>query len=202
MRWFRRTPLDSVRWVVIDCETSGLDMTRDRLLSVGAVAVCRGKVQLAEQFHALVGQREASPPENILIHGIGGDAQLSGRPLPAVIRELGDFIAGGVPVAFHAPFDAAVLRRHGVKPQQAWLDLATLAPALFPERRPTQSPLDQWLGEFTIAVDPRHDALCDAFATAQLLLVILAEAQRQSIETLEALQRASRGVRWLGVRRI
>jgi hypothetical protein len=37
MSWFRRTPLEGARWVVIDCETSGLDAARDRLLSVGAV---------------------------------------------------------------------------------------------------------------------------------------------------------------------
>ena len=46
MSWFRRTPLEPARWVVIDCETSGLDAARDRLLSVGAVCVRDGRVDL------------------------------------------------------------------------------------------------------------------------------------------------------------
>ena len=50
--WFRRTPLEGARWVVIDCETSGLDAARDRLLSVGAVAVRDGVVDLQDFFEA------------------------------------------------------------------------------------------------------------------------------------------------------
>ena len=43
----------------------------------------------------------------------------------------------------------------------------------------------------------RHDALGDAFATAQLLLVLLAEAKRQRLETVEDLRGMERTRRWL-----
>ncbi len=197
MIWFRRTSLDTARYVVVDCETSGLDIARDRLLSVGAVAVRDGRVELAESFEAKVRQETPSAPQNILIHGIGGDAQLAGRPLDSILQELWDFLGKDQPVAFHAPFDEGILRRHGFELRASWLDLAALAPALFPERGARDSPLEHWLAAFGIPALARHDALGDAFATAQLLLVVLAEAKRQRLDTVEALLKMEGAGRWL-----
>jgi DNA polymerase-3 subunit epsilon len=201
MRWFRRTPVDATRWVVVDCETSGLDIARDRLLSVGAVAVREGRVELADAFEARVRQDRPSAPENIVIHGIGGDAQvLQGRELDLVVGEFTGYLDDGVPVAFHAAFDAGILRRHGVKPRAPWLDLAGLAPALYPALGRKDSSLDHWLAAFGIPAQARHDALGDAFATAQLLLVLLNEAKRQRLDTVEALMKTERAGRWLARR--
>ena len=195
MSWFRRTPLAAARWVSIDCETSGLDAARDRLLSVGAVVVRDGRIALAHAFAAGVRQQAPSTAENILVHGIGGDAQLAGLPLPEVMAKLGACVGDAIPVAFHAPFDAEVLRRHDLRPRAPWHDLALLAPALFPGRPAKR--LDDWLAEFGIPAHARHDALGDAFATAQLLLVMLAEAKRQRLETVEDLRGMERNRRWL-----
>jgi DNA polymerase-3 subunit epsilon len=192
--WFRRTPIAAARWVAIDCETSGLDAARDRLLSVGAVAVINGRIDLPDCFEARVRQRTPSAADNILIHGIGGDAQLAGLPLLQVIQKLVAHVDDAIPVGFHADFDATVLRRHGFA-RRRWLDLAALAPALFPRRK--AKALDDWLAEFGIAVHERHDALGDAFSTAQLLLVALAEAKRQGVDTVEGLRAAQRAGRWL-----
>lgn len=190
MSWFRRTPLAAARWVAIDCETSGLDAARDRLLSVGAVAIRDRRIELAGAFEARVRQQAPSAAENILVHGIGGDAQLAGLPLPQAISNLAAYVGDAIPVAFHAPFDAVVLRRHGFRPRAPWQDLAQLAPALFPERKAER--LDDWLAEFGISAEARHDALGDAFAAAQLLLVILAEAGRARVDTVEALIKLAR----------
>ena len=43
-------------------------------------------------------------------------------------------------------------------------------------------------------------ALGDAFATAQLLLVLLNEAKRQRLDTVEALMKTERAGRWLARR--
>ena len=195
MKWFRRTPLGDVRWAVIDCETSGLDPARDRLLSVGAVMVRDATVDLQQVFQAKVRQTAPSSRENILIHGIGADAQLDGRPLEEVVCAFDGFVGASLPVAFHAAFDAAVLRRHGVRLQAKWLDLAALLPALFPRRK--AKALDEWLAEFGIAPHARHDALGDAFTTAQLMLVALHEGRRQGLRHAEDLPALVRGARFL-----
>ena len=197
MSFFRRTPIATARWVAIDCETSGLDPARDRLLSVGAVALREGRIALGERFAALVRQPVPSAAANIVIHGIGGDAQLAGLPTQDVMAGLAAYADNAIPVGFHAPFDEAILRRHGFKARERWIDLAALLPVLFSDRNRERTSLDDWLQAFGIAAEARHDALGDAFATAQLLLVALAEAKRQRLETVEKLRALERERRWL-----
>ena len=202
MSWWRRTPLDAVRWVVVDCETSGLDPRRDRLLAVGAVSIRGRRLELADAFAAVLEQSQPSAPSNIVIHGIGAEAQLGGRPPREALGELAAFAAGAVPAAFHASFDAEVLRR-ACKAAGApalprrWLDIAQLAPALLSRRGSAPVALDDWLARLGIAQQARHDALSDAFVTAQLLLKLLQEAAHQRIGTLEELMTAARARRWL-----
>jgi DNA polymerase-3 subunit epsilon len=190
------------RWVVVDCETSGLDPTRDRLLALGAIALRDGRVALDETFEAVLRSPRPSATENILVHGIGADAQLAGRDPGEALPEFSRFLGASVPVAFHAPFDAAILRRAmptaGADAPRIWLDVAQLAPALFPGR--PHRALDDWLGEFGIAPLRRHDALGDALATAQLFLVLIAEAARQGAHHAGDLRRLAREARWLGAR--
>jgi DNA polymerase-3 subunit epsilon len=175
-------PLDAVRWAVVDCETSGLDTKRDRLLAVGGVAVRGERVDYADAFAATVRQESPSAAENILVHGIGGDAQRAGQPLEEVMAAFDAWAGEGALAAFHSPFDAAFLRR------KIGFDLARLLPALFPGRK--LDALDDWLEAFAIG----------ASATAELLLVALAEARRQGIATLPALARAQNGARWVNPR--
>ena len=184
----------AARWVVIDCETSGLDPARDRLLAVGAVAVRGGRIDPADSFHALLRQETPSAAANILVHGIGAEAQLGGRPAAEALGALARHVGDGFPVAFHADFDSAVLDRAmpGAGIGAPWLDLARLAPALYPARARATRSLDEWLAATGIAALRRHDALADAFSTAQLLLVLLAEAERQRATTVGDLRRLAR----------
>ena len=191
-------PLRAARWVVVDCESSGLDPQRDRLLSIGAVAVRDGRIDHADTYGVLLRQTQTSTVPNILIHGIGADAQLGGREPAAALDEFARYVAGGIPVAFHAAFDRALLARAMPGWKRRWLDLAELAPALIPGRARTCRSLDEWLAAFSIEHPARHEAVADAYATAQLLLVLLAEAERQGMVHAGELFAAERGRRWLG----
>jgi DNA polymerase-3 subunit epsilon len=74
--------------------------------------------------------------------------------------------------------------------------LAELLPVLFPARGKLESTLDDWLAAFGIAHGSRHDALGDAYATAQLFLPALAEAGRQGFRTVGGVLRAVHAGRW------
>lgn len=202
MSWFRRTPIGEVRWLSIDCETSGLDARRDRLLAFGAVPITAGRIELARALGAVLRQAEPSGDANIAIHGIGGEAQRAGRPAAESLRELSALAAGRVPIAFHAPFDTEVLRREcasaGVPPlPKKWLDLARFAPALLPGQAAQRRSLEEWLGAFGIAPEARHEALADALGAAQLALALLAEAERQGVRTLEDALGLAASARWV-----
>jgi DNA polymerase III subunit epsilon len=198
-------PWAAARIVVVDVETSGLNPYSDSLLSIGAVAVNGGLVRLDQGFETVLRQEQPSDHGNILVHGIGGSDQLAGRE-PA--RALLDFLnfAGKDPlVGFNADFDRIAIERAtrralGIKPANTWLDLAVLLPALFPRRVAGARTLDDWARMFGIDNPARHNAVFDALATAQLLLVALAAASAKNVKTWAELIGLQRAQRWFGGR--
>ncbi|MBS1185822.1 MAG: polymerase subunit epsilon [Proteobacteria bacterium] len=189
-----RQPLADLRWCVVDVETGGLDAQRDPLLAIGAVAIEHQRIALDASLEIGLAQAQSTADANILIHGISGSEQRAGHaPHEALLSWL-EFTRGAPLVAFHAAFDQTVLQR-AVRDQ---LGLAiAAAPLLFPDAAPHCRHLDDWLAHFGIAVYARHGALADAYATAELWLVLLQAAQRENITTAQQLRRLLRARRWL-----
>ena len=80
-----------------------------------------------------------------------------------------------------------------------WFDAAVVAPLLFPDAAPHCRHLDDWLAHFGIAVYARHGALADAYATAELWLVLLQAARRNKLDTAQQLRGLLRARRWLSI---
>lgn len=200
-RWrARRQRLSSLRFVVVDVETTGPDRERDRMVSLGAVGVVRGALPLEETYGAVLRQDVESGAGSVLLHRIGGQRQREGEDPRAVLERFLVFRGDAVGVAFRAPFDAKVLEREfsltlGIRARMRFIDLADLLPALFPGT--THATLDDWCAHFHLQPVARHDALGDAFVTAQLLLVVLSAAERAGVHTLGDLLAVERGRRWL-----
>ena len=186
----------TLRLVVVDVETSGLDPQQDRLLSIGAVGVADSRISFHDSFEVVLRQENPSDPENILVHRIDGTTQLAGS---APADALAGFIrfAGKAPlVGYRAGFDRIAIDRAmqpalGTATSNTWLDLAHITPAVFPEHAKEVHSLDDWTRIFGIENPARHDALADALATAQLLLVVLAQAPQRGMRSLGDLAAAS-----------
>lgn len=194
------------RMVVVDVETSGLDPWRDRLLSIGAIVVSDGLVRLEQSFEVILRQDEASPEHNILVHGIGGSAQLAGREPAAALLAFLMFVRKDPLVAYRADFDRVAIQRAtsaalNITPTNLWLDLALLAPALDTPNASSDT-LDDWLSMYGIENYLRHDALADALSTAELFLALLGRAQAQALKTCADLDRLQKESRWLRERRL
>ena len=195
----RTAALDRTRFVVVDVETTGLNLMTDTLISIGAVAVMNGQIALGDSFSVVLQQRESSRKENILIHGISGSAQREGvLPADALLAFL-EFLGKSSLVAFHVAFDETMIRRAmrqylGVSFKHPWLDLAYVLPALWPELTRSRRSLDDWASHFGIRIDDRHNAVADALATAELLLVAIAQARlahaTKNYDGLRKLERA------------
>ena len=194
-----------MRWTVIDCETSGLDARQDELLAIGGIAVVIGPagvaIEPADSFEVLMRPRRVSDRDNILVHGIGREAQESGAEPGEALKRFIDWVQGAPLVAFHAPFDQAFIERachaNGILPPAGpWLDLAQLAPAVLPDRK--LHTLDQWLEAFDMKVETRHCAPFDALGTAQLLAALYAKARPHPASALRELRQLAKAARWLG----
>jgi DNA polymerase-3 subunit epsilon len=189
-----RAPIDALRFVAVDTETSGLDPARDRLISIGACAVEAGALRVGESFQALLRQERPSAPENVLLHGIGHNAQAAGMQPDQALAAFLAFARRNVLVGYHTLFDVTVLARAmrgalAIRYRPVSLDLALLLPGL--EGGGAEWELDRWLARYGLRAFSRHDALADATAAAELLLVALqrsASRRRQSLGDLLRLQ--------------
>lgn len=195
-------PLAETRCVVVDVETTGLNLMRDRLISIGAVAVVNGKIELGDSFYVVLQQRAASGKGNILLHGIGTSAQLKGKPPADALLAFLEYLGKDPLIAFHVTFDETMIRRAlsdhlGFAFRHPWLDLAYVMPGLHPRLAKRYRALDDWIGHFGIRIDARHNALADALATAQLLQVAHAQAQREGIADYAGLRDLEKAQRWV-----
>jgi DNA polymerase-3 subunit epsilon len=178
-RLFKGAKPEPQRWIVLDVESSGLNPRSDHLLAIAAVAVevsadfRRASIIIGDSYEAVLKQDLPSHKDNILIHHIGAQAQSEGRPPVEVLEEFRRW-AGNCPLlAFHAPFDEAMINRayslfslKGL--QNEWLDIEPLAKIT--RVNPRIRSLDEWLGHFGIECVIRHQAAADTFATAELLI--------------------------------
>lgn len=203
-RWCS-APIDQHRWVVLDVETTGLDVHQDQLLSVAALGLHwrqgGAELVLADAFEADLRPRALrANHDNILLHGIGLGRQEQGGAPAQVLQALQAWLGHAPVVAFHAPFDRQFLARAckaaGVMPlTRHWLDLADLAPVAKPAAAARS--LDEWLAVWGIVCRRRHSAAADVWATAQLLLAVLAALPPDKRTHWAHLVRLANSSRWL-----
>lgn len=196
-------PLSGGRYVVVDVETTGLDLMQDRLISIGAVAVVNGKIHFGDSFYVVLQQQEASEKGNILLHGIGTSEQLDGTPPVEALLSFLEYLGKAPLVAFHVAFDETMIKRAlrdylGFTLKHPWLDLAYVMPGLNPPLARKYRALDDWIGHSGIRIDVRHNAFADALATAQLFQVAVVQATAQHITDIQGLRDLEKAQRWVG----
>ena len=188
-----KAPFNSARYVVVDVETSGLSLSRDRLISIGAVAVTNGQIALGDSFSVVLQQANASHKKNILLHGISSSAQTEGVPAANALLAFLEFLRKDPLIAFHVAFDRTMIRRAvreylGCSFNHPWADMACIMPALYPALAGRYGSLDDWISHFHISNDARHDALSDALVTAQLFQIVVARARKIQITNFSGLR--------------
>ena len=185
--------LRSQRWVVLDLETSGLNLNRDQVLSIGAVVIEDGAVDFSQMFERTLQRAETKLSPSVLIHGLGPSAIAAGSDPVDALLDFMEFVGDSPLLAFHARFDQHMLARAlkdslGYRLAHTFLDVADIAPLLYPEALLREAGLDDWIDHFHLQVGERHHASADALATAELMLILLSRARQQHIDTPRALQ--------------
>lgn len=185
-------PLARRRLVVLDLETSGLDLQRDQLLAIGAVVIEDGAIDFSQQFEATLRRADHRASASTLIHGIAPSAIAAGTDPGEALLAFMEFLGDSPLLAFHAAFDQHMLARAlkeslGLRLRHPFLDVAELAPLLCPDAPIRHGGLDDWLEHFQLQASERHNASADALATAELALILLSKARRQGLQDLASL---------------
>ncbi|HBX55066.1 3'-5' exonuclease [Pseudomonas sp. UBA2684] len=185
-------PLHQQRFVILDLETSGLNMRRDQVLSIGAVVIEDGAIDLSQQFECTLLRAGHQASASTLIHGIAPNAIANGEDPVEALLSFMEFVGGSPLLAFHAEFDQRMLARAlkqslGYRLQHAFFDVAEIAPLLCPQAKLSHPGLDGWTQHFGLQVQQRHHASADALVTAELALILFSKARQQGLDSLPAL---------------
>ena len=176
------------RWVVFDLETSGLNMNRDQVLSIGAVVIEDGAIDLSQQFERTLLRVNHKLSPAVLIHGLGPSAIAAGSEPVQALLDFMEFVGNSPLLAFHAPFDQHMLGRAlkeslDYRLEHRFFDVAEIAPMLFPQANLRQAGLDDWTTYFGLQAEERHNASADALVTAELAMLLFSHARRQQIDS-------------------
>ncbi|WP_434606316.1 3'-5' exonuclease [Pseudomonas sp. R1-7] len=176
------------RWVVVDLETTGLNLNKDQVLSIGAVVIEDGAIDFSQQFERTLQCDKQKLGPSVLIHGLAPSAIAAGSDPAEALLAFMEFVGDSPLLAFHAPFDSHMLGRAlkdylGYRLQHPFLDVADLAPMLCPQAHIRQAGLDDWIDWFKLQVFDRHNASADALATAELALILFSRARQKDIHS-------------------
>lgn len=182
--------------LVLDFETTGLDPKKDRLLSVGFTTICNQRIQLGQSEHYLIQHTDSIPDETVAIHHITEEEAAQGQPITDIFPHLLSAMNGKYLVAHFADIEVGFLQQIATKHYQSTLPLIvidTLQLAFRMKYKDAVHTPSHALNLFNLRKQyalPRykaHNAMSDAVATAELLLILADEKRRKDDITIKQL---------------
>ncbi len=102
-------------FVCVDCETTGLDTTKDRIIEIAAVKFTFNGI--IDSKETLVNPEMTIPAESITIHNIAQE-MVEGKPkIAEVLPEFLKFIGRHIIVGHGIPFDIAIITKEAERSQ-------------------------------------------------------------------------------------
>lgn len=176
--------------IVIDAETTGLNLKQDQLISLGALKVRGTSIFIQNQFEGYLPTPSGHQDKGaISIHGILPNSKRYAYDQEEdLLQKLLQFLgSGSLIVGHHIGFDVSMinqaLARQGAGPlQNKVIDTAKLAERLQPAgywTPPEKFSLDNLARRYRIPLSDRHTALGDAYITAVLWLKLTARLAKK-----------------------
>ncbi|TDN79841.1 DNA polymerase-3 subunit epsilon [Salegentibacter sp. 24] len=173
--------IEDTRFVVLDTETTGFNIKKDRMLSIGAIAINNKSIDIADGFEEYISQ-DTFNPKTVKIHGIIQNERIDSLSEEKAVKAFLEYIGNSVLVAHHASFDIGMfneaLARMGLpKLKNKILDTVNLyrGTRIISNliNREKNYSLDEIAETYNIDIKDRHTAAGDAFITAIAFLTIL-----------------------------
>ena len=165
-------------WVAIDCETTGLDVSRDQVVAIGAVRIAGNRVLTSQRLELLVRPERKVSRESVRVHMLRERDVAQGIDQVQAMRRLLQFIGSRPLVGYYLEFDVAMLNREiwpllGVRLPQRKLEVS----AMYYDYKNRRLPLHErdrmidlrfatMMNDLGLPLREAHDALNDAVMAA------------------------------------
>jgi DNA polymerase-3 subunit epsilon len=172
-------------WVALDCETTGLDVRTDDIISIGAVRIRGNRVMTSERLELLVrpDKRKISA-ESVRIHRLRAQDVAQGLTADDAMMQLMRFIGSRPLVGYYLEFDIAMINRVlfpmlGMGLPQEKIEVSGLYYDYKYKQLPSHTRIenqtidlrfDTLMRDLGLPLWPAHDALNDAVMAALAFL--------------------------------
>lgn len=169
-------------YVAFDTELTGLDFKKDSMISIGAVKMKGGRIFPARTFQSFLKPECELKPESVVVHEITQTDLDGAASQCSVIERFLEFIGDAVLVGHFVHIDTTFLSNamkglYGVKLQNRSVDTMGLHDWLYDndsefarhhKGMSLKKDLFSMAAKYGIPLEKAHDALNDAFLSAQL----------------------------------
>ena len=171
---FLYEPPPDGEWVALDCETTGLDIQRDQIISIGAVRIVGNRLLTSQRLELLVRPERALRADSVRVHRLRESDVAQGIDPAQAMRRLLAFVGSRPLVGYFLEFDVAMLNREiwpmlGVRLPQPKIEVS----AMYYDYKNRQLPAHQrggtidlrfatMMNSLDLPLRDAHDALNDA----------------------------------------
>jgi len=194
----KEMPIEDAGYVVVDTELTGLNEKKDSIVSIGAVKMNGGRIDLSDTFYRLLNPETSLTAESVIIHEITPDEVAEKPDIRTGLAEFLSFCNDDIIVGFCVNIDMEFLNREakrilGHKIQNPVLDIFPMFEWVRSNKAarggeeinmPVHYKLYDIAKYYGIEVNGAHNAMIDAFITAQIFqrfIPILLEAGISSV---------------------
>jgi DNA polymerase III subunit epsilon len=176
---FEPGPPDEV--VVFDCETTGLSVAKDDIITIAAVIVRGNRILTSEKFEAVARPDAKMNPDAIKIHRLLESDVKAGGLIMQIIPDFLRFIGGRPLVGYYLEFDVAMIDKYvkpllGIQLPNEMIEVS----ALYYDRKYGNAPpgthIDlsfvHILRDLGLPALDQHDAFNDAVMTAEMYVAL------------------------------
>ncbi len=191
------TPIELGRYVVVDLELTGLSLQNDSIISIGAIKMDGLKIRLGDFFYRVI-QTDRCQKESILIHGITPSESSLCPDIKTILPEFLNYCSNRIMIGHFISIDAGFINRDlrrlyrknlenpliDTNKLYQWLKKKRLNPDAFYQDTAEGKSLLEMAKELDIPVSGLHNAIYDAFITAQIFQRFLYMLKAEGLKTI------------------
>jgi DNA polymerase III subunit epsilon len=198
------TPVDQAEYVVLDTELTGLDFKQDSIVSIGALKMTGSRIGLSKTFYEVVRPRTELTSQSIVIHEITPTETESRPGIEGIMESFLRFCEGTVIVGHFISLDLRFLsqemKRTGFGSfNNPAVDTCVIHDWMADHQKDGFS--SNYMGrienkdlfslakKYQVPVQGAHNALMDAYVTAQLFQRFMVMTRKLGVRTLRDLLR-------------
>ena len=178
----KKTPVQNITFTVLDIETTGLDLARDHVISIGLIDIKNLGIQLNTSWHQIVQTRHNIPEDSAVIHQITDDRIATGITLSTAMKYLLQRLQGKVLIAHHASIELGFINKICQALYNETFIIPTIDTQCLAERQIKRRQdhiksgslrLFNLRKHYGLPAYKAHNALSDALSTAELFLALV-----------------------------